>query len=364
MANCGADTEANSLITSLTQDAKFPIPVVDLTKPEFQFPDGALNDPVSKLSIEDVTTGSLTGPGAFDTLMRGFRAHLEEEFNQGRITGDDYTKAYIALTESAMNQSIAFLLGKDGAYWQAQQAQIQAFIARVQLEETKVRLAATQFDASNQKANYALTKMRMITEEVNYCSGKYTLEEMMPLQKAGLTNENAISAYNLSQILPKQVELSTAQIAQQKVDTQISDYNLSTILPAQNTKLVTENAGQVIANDTASYNLSQVLPAQLQTMQEQRMLVTEQKEAQRAQTKNNRSDGELVEGVLGKQKDLYNQQINSYQRDSELKVAKVFSDAWITQKTIDEGLVPPTSFTNQEIEKVLSQLRTKAGIGV
>lgn len=335
MANCGADTEANSLITSLTEDAKFPIPDVDLTKPEFQFPDGSLNDPVSKLSIEDVTTGSLTGPGAFDTLMRGFRAHLEEEFNQGRITGDDYTKAYIALTESAMNQSIAFLLGKDGAYWQAQQAQIQAFIARVQLEETKVRLAATQFDASNQKANYALTKMRMVSEEVNYCSGKYTLEEMLPLQKAGLVTENSISSYNLT-----------------------------TLLPAQNNKLVTENTGQQIANDTANYNLANTLPAQLQTVLQQRLMLNEQTEAQRAQTTDTRTDGLPVAGVLGKQKDLYQQQITSYQRDSELKVAKIFSDAWITQKTIDEGLTPPTSFTNQEIEKVLSQLRTKAEIGV
>lgn len=335
MANCGADTEANSLITSLTEDAKFPIPNVDLTKPEFQFPDGSLNDPVSKLSIEDVTTGSLTGPGAFDTLMRGFRAHLEEEFNQGRITGDDYTKAYIALTESAMNQSIAFLLGKDGAYWQAQQAQIQAFIARVQLEETKVRLAATQFDASNQKANYALTKMRMVSEEVNYCSGKYTLEEMLPLQKAGLVTENSISSYNLT-----------------------------TLLPAQNNKLITENTGQQIANDTANYNLVNTLPAQLQTVLQQRLMLNEQTEAQRAQTTDTRTDGLPVAGVLGKQKDLYQQQITSYQRDSELKVAKIFSDAWITQKTIDEGLTPPTSFTNQEIEKVLSQLRTKAEIGV
>lgn len=335
MANCGADTEANSLITSLTGDAKFPIPDVDLTKPEFQFPDGSLNDPVSKLSIEDVTTGSLTGPGAFDTLMRGFRAHLEEEFNQGRITGDDYTKAYIALTESAMNQSIAFLLGKDGAYWQAQQAQIQAFIARVQLEETKVRLVAAQFDASNQKANYALTKMRMVSEEVNYCSGKYTLEEMLPLQKAGLVTENSISSYNLT-----------------------------TLLPAQNNKLVTENTGQQIANDTANYNLANTLPAQLQTVLQQRLMLNEQTEAQRAQTTDTRTDGLPVAGVLGKQKDLYQQQITSYQRDSELKVAKIFSDAWITQKTIDEGLTPPTSFTNQEIEKVLSQLRTKAEIGV
>jgi len=79
---------------------------------------------------------------------------------------------------------------------------------------------------------------------------------------------------------------------------------------------------------------------------------------QRAQTLDTRSDGVTdVEGVLGKQKDLYTQQITSYRRDAETKVAKLFTDAWITMKTIDEGLSPPTGFTNASLDEILGVLK-------
>ncbi|MNE83173.1 hypothetical protein D3C80_1799650 [compost metagenome] len=61
--------------------------------------------------------------------------------------------------------------------------------------------------------------------------------------------------------------------------------------------------------------------------------------------------------MLGKQKLLYGQQITSYQRDSELKAARMWSDSWITQKTIDEGLLPPATFENSTVNSVLEKVR-------
>lgn len=284
MAGCGADTQANILINSLTQDASFPIPNIDLSGPDFQFPPGLLQQSPTPLKVEDITVGGVDGPGAFDALMRGFRAHLEVEWNNGRITGDDYTKAYIALTESAMAQSIAFLLGKDSAYWSALNIQVQAFAARVSLETAKVQLAESQFSASVQKAQYASTKMDMSNKDIQYC--------------------------------------------------------------------------------TADFNLKQVLPKTADNLTYQGEMLKEQTEAQRAQTLDTRKDGQLVVGVLGKQKDLYKQQITSYQRDSELKAARIWSDAWITQKTIDEGLLPPDTLENATVEKVLEQIRQNNNLGV
>jgi hypothetical protein len=309
MAGCGAELEANDLINQLTTDAAFPIPNVNLNGAEFQFPggtDGPLYKTLQPIAVEDLTDGQVTGPGVFDALMRGFKAHLKEEWDAGRITGNEYTKTYIALTESAMNQGVAFLLGKDQAFWQAQLAQVQAFTARVALETTKIQLAATQFEAANQKANYALTKMRMSSESAQYCISQFQLSQLMPLEKAG----------------------------------------------------------QELANDTATYNLASMLPQQLANLVAQNNMFKEQTEAQRAQTMDTRVDGTPIVGVLGKQKDLYTQQITSYKRDAEMKVAKLFSDSWITQKTIDEGLIPPNSFTNAEIEKVMVDIRQKNDIGV
>lgn len=58
---------------------------------------------------------------------------------------------------------------------------------------------------------------------------------------------------------------------------------------------------------------------------------------------------------------LYNQQVTSYQRDAEVKAARVFTDAWITIKTIDEGLKAPNGFVNESVDEVLAVLKNKNG---
>lgn len=281
MAGCGADIEANALMVSLTEGEDFAIPEVDFTKPEFQLPfdpDGPLYAAVPQITINDLTTRVIGGAGVFDSLMDAFKAHLREEMDKNRITGAEYTKAYIALSESAMSQSVAFLLGKDQAFWQAQTAQFQAITARVEMESSKIRAAAIQLEALNTKANFALTKMKIASEEIGVCTAKYNLETMLPQQLKNLT------------------------------------------------------------------------------VQED--LLTEQMEAQRGQTSDTRTDALPVRGVMGKQKDLYAQQITSYQRDAEVKAGKLFTDAWITMKSIDEGLLPPAGFANASIDTVLTALKT------
>lgn len=281
MAGCGADIEANALMVSLTEGEDFTIPEVDFTKPEFQLPfdpDGPLYAAVPQITINDLTTRVIGGAGVFDSLMDAFKAHLREEMDKNRITGAEYTKAYIALSESAMSQSVAFLLGKDQAFWQAQTAQFQAITARVEMESSKIRAAAIQLEALNTKANFALTKMKIASEEIGVCTAKYNLETMLPQQLKNLT------------------------------------------------------------------------------VQED--LLSEQMEAQRGQTNDTRTDALPVRGVMGKQKDLYAQQITSYQRDSEVKAGKLFTDAWITMKSIDEGLLPPSGFANASIDTVLTALKT------
>lgn len=284
--SCGAETEANALLTALLAGVSFDLPVVDLDDPTFALPDpGTLDDPVTRLTNADLTTKMVDGTGTFDVLMSALRVHLQREFEGNRITGEQYAKVYISLTESAMSQAVQFLIQRDAAYWQAITAQQQALAAqaavataRVQLATAKVQLQALSYEALGQQASYALTKMKLSTESIQYCTAKYQLEEILPVQK---------------------------------------------------------------------------------------MLVEEQMEGQRAQTLDTRSDGvTAVAGSVGKQKDLYSQQITSYQRDAEIKAAKIFSDAWITQKTIDEGLLAPDGFTNASLDDVLTVIKTVNGFVV
>ena len=318
--SCGADTTANTLLTSLLAGKSFNLPDVDLFDGKFQIPDDddSLYDNVERLTNEDLTTRVVDGSGVFDALMSGLSAHLKKEYEQNRITGEQYTKVYTASLGGALQTAASFLLGRDQAYWQAVLAQMQARIneiqvvtARVQLEVAKAQLATARIQAMNAEAEFGLTKMKIASEDQQYCllktqteQGEYTLNEIMPLQSAQLT---------------------------------------------------LQNSGLDLDNDTKSFTLMQILPTQ-------KTLLEEQVEVQRAQTMDTRTNGVVIRGSVGKQKDLYTQQITSYQRDAEVKAAKLFTDAWITQKTIDEGLLAPGAFRNESVNVILRNIKANNNI--
>jgi len=58
-----------------------------------------------------VTNNVVTGTGAFDDLMEAVNIHLEAQFNLGRITGSDYATVYLGAMQSALQQSVAFVMG-------------------------------------------------------------------------------------------------------------------------------------------------------------------------------------------------------------------------------------------------------------
>lgn len=220
------------------------IPSVDVTGPLFQIPEIATDAMYAKILPLDVTaftTGTPAGTGFFDLLMASLKAQLDVEFQNNRITGAEYTKAYIELTQSALQTSLQFLLGKGQAFWGEQSGQIAAVTARIALE-------------------------------------------------------------------------------------------------------------------SARFTYQNIQPAQLQ-------LLNEQGDQARAQTSDTRLDGLPVAGVMGAQESLYQQQIISYKRDAEVKAAKIFTDAWITQKTMDIGLLPPVGFTNDSVNEILTVLMANNAFG-
>lgn len=275
---CGADTFGTTLMDSLTSDAPFSTPTT------------VIPAEVSKLSIADLTSGTVAGTGAFDKIMVSLAAHLKNEYDKNRITGAEYTKAFIAATGLALSQGASFTLACERQYWDTLLLQQQTIAAKLQAE--------------NLLAEYAIKK----------------------LQLAKLSSEYCASEFNVNTLLPKQAEMLTKQIA-----------------------------GQETSNQIAAYNLANMLPEQLK-------LVKEQFESARAQTKDTRSDGSAIEGSVGAQKLLHAQQVTAYIQDSKLKVAKIFSDSWITQKTLNEDVPAPAQLINDSVNTVLSNLRASVNI--
>lgn len=343
--NCGIDTSANSLMESLTKDVDINVPVIDLSSPIYQFPGdetGTLYKEIASVSNKDIVASAKEGDGTFDALMEGIATHLDKQFKLNRISADDYSKVYIALTEAAMTNAIQFVLQKDATKWAAINAQLNAITARVLLESEKNKLATFYIEALESKTKYALGKSQLAISGIEHCTAQYTYDNILPkqsltLQKQidGLDIDNRTKNFNLTAILPSQ-HLGL------ELDNDAKDFNLKNTLPAN--------------YRTAVFNLTEILPAQ-------RDLLHEQKEVQVAQTLDVRTDGLPVVGTLGKQKDLYTQQIASYKRNAETNAAKMFLDSWITQKTLDEGLLPPDALNNSSVNEVMNAIKLANDIG-
>lgn len=313
---------ANSLLPELTSGKDFSAPDINLNDPSFDWsldPNDPINGPVTKLTLADLTSGDVGGSGSFDTIMTSMRAHLLDEYEKNRITGADYVKAYIELTSASLQTGATFLLEKENSFWQAAVTKAQALRAQVEAVTSKVNLQIA-------RAQLATAKFQAFTAEVNYALGK------AELAKSGIAYDDA--KYRYDNILPVEKDMAVAQ-------KNTATFQLENILPVE--------------RDTATYQLRSILPAQ-------RDSVIEQANAARAQTLNTRFDGQVVVGSVGKQKDLYTQQITSYQRDSEVKAAKIYSDAWTVMKTIDEGLDAPTAFTNTNLDKVMTHIQSNNGL--
>jgi hypothetical protein len=318
----GADELANDLLDSLTEGVEFTIPEVDFDDPAFDIPPatGDMYLPVTKLTTADLTTGMVGGAGMFDQLMVSLAAHLKVEYTANRIAGAEYTKAYIGVIAAALQTAQQYLLAKDQSYWQAILVQQQARIAeievvkaRVELETAKALLARTQFEAHNAEAQYGLTKMQIANQDIAYAQTVAQIEGI--------------------------------------------DYTNTNILPAQKLGIDYTNTNLQSTGEGIEYTTANILPAQ-------KALLTEQTEVQNAQISDTQIEGAVaVSGLIGKQKLLYTQQIDSYKRDAETKLVKQYTDAWLTQKTIDEGYPLPAQFANTEIDEILIALRTNLGLG-
>lgn len=59
--------------------------------------------------LSDLTQSTLEGTGVFDTLMRSMKAHLEAEFQKGRIKGTDYATVYLGSLEAVLTASLGFV---------------------------------------------------------------------------------------------------------------------------------------------------------------------------------------------------------------------------------------------------------------
>lgn len=345
-------TEALAAYTALIAGVSFPTITDDIAGTDFNLPvqTGILYDAPAELNVDDLTDTNVGGTGVFDKIMTSLRSHLSEEYDKGTITAQQYAEVYIAMTQTALGSAVQFTIAANSATYQNALVQMQAraaentaIAARLEALRGKYAVVSAQAEAENMKANYALTKMNIGVQDITYTRIE---------SEVALTDSNqGIAAYQLSDILPEEKRKLTYEIdsvLQAQVDK--INYETDTIMAKQ--ALVLDQDVRI-----KTFQRDNIMPAQEDVLKEQH-------EVQRAQTMDIRSDAiTSISGAIGKQKELYTEQISSYQKDARYKAAKLWVDGWITQKSLDEALLPPNQFTNTEIDEVLQTLKSGLSLG-
>lgn len=68
---------------------------------------------MTALAITDLTSSTVAGDGIYDLLMKANKAHLQAEYEAGRIRGPEYATVYLGSLEPVLQASLAFLVQKD-----------------------------------------------------------------------------------------------------------------------------------------------------------------------------------------------------------------------------------------------------------
>lgn len=387
------EIRSKELLNSITEGLDFSVPNVDFNDSAFDIPDSlanALQNTPEQLTVGTLTECTVDGQGCFDRVMTALKAHLKGEYEAGRITGAEYTKAYIASIQGALQFSVQYLLGKDNAHFSSLGAQAAALRANVEAYTAKVQLAIAQAQAHQNKAIYANEVLKLgatdtqrdlvieqskqviaqtsltgvqqnLTAEQVKTQEKQTthLVEQTEQVKAQTTH---LGAQTLHVEAQKDLTLEQIKVQEKQINKVVADTNLveaqtelsgvqkalvseqvntqtkqtahlteQTKQVIEQTKLITEQIDQTVAQ-------TGLIGAQTNTQIQQKELLKEQTEQAHAQVSDTQLDGITpVTGYIGDQKALLKQQVVSFKKDSIIKSAKIYADSFATQLSMSSA---------------------------
>ena len=250
------------------------------------------------LTVRSLTGGEKEGSGVFDELMRTIKSHVHQELAEGRITEKAYSEVYLGALQFALN-------------------------------------SATNYALAYEKANKELA---VLDEQIKQNQKQ---NELLELQKEQLRIANETAQFNLDYILPEQLiqmkkqnEKLTEEI--NHTIAQTTHVTAQTVLVKKQEALVDEqirDAKDKYTNPTGGINKAQYDKLMAEKAIADQKLLTEK--AQIADTVN----GVPVTGLVGKEITLKKNQADSFLRNAEIQVAKLYSDTFaVMYSTEAEGM--------------------------
>ena len=355
--------------------------------------------------LSDLTQTTLDGSGVFDTLMRSMKAHLEAEYQKGRIKGAEYSTVYLGSLTAVLDASLNFLLQREKVALEAElmaqqilvaEAEVAKANAMVLVAEQEVLKAQIEKDillANKGKIPVEIAHLEAQTAFIGQQRTNLIAEGLnIPKQGTLLDAQKSVQTQQALNLATEKlhIEAQTSLVNQQKTNLTAESLNIpkqGLLIDAQanvqtqqqlnmaKELLHTEAKITLTANQSANAVTEGLvlaaqkckLDAEFDLLKEQTLkgaaetaLLTQKVVTERAQTL---AVGVDADSVLGKQKALYQAQTDGFTRDAEQKAAKLMVDSWNVRRTTDEGTVADS--TNKLADFYVGSAVSKllAGVG-
>jgi len=372
-------------------------------------------------TISQLTTSAIEGTGVFDKLMGTVKLHLTEEYEAGRITGEEYTTVYLGALTSVMQQSVAYLLN------QKQEEEITARIGLIRqqtvtelaqtsdtlpaglgfntevtvdgvvaLQKTKLtadtalvtkegtlkdqqilNLTAEALKIAAEKSKIDKEVLVLAEQIINLTAEKFKIDEetdLLQQQDLNLISENLKITQETAMLLQQTTNLGVEKTI---LDEKVTEAGFATDVMAQ--KVATEiaqtsdlkNTGNGLMSGTAITGIAGATVTKLEEevakMTAEKVLLSQKSITELAQTSDDiptnvgaLNENAILDGVIKSQKALIEAQTTGFARDAEQKLAKIAADILAVNISVTASDVVNSGFTNLEIGEIMAI--AKAGI--
>ena len=282
----------------------------------------SLSNTTVTLDITKLTECTLEGSGVLDKLLLTARVHLQDEFQQGRITGKEYSNAYIAIYDRMVQSAIAYALAAEKAPYEIAQLEAQTALTEEQRrqveEETRYRLPA---EIQQIQAQTALTTQQKANLEA----------DGLNIPKQGeLIDAQVIATLREGDLKEKQILLA---------DKEISLKEQQLLLTAEELRLKAEEI--------------EVAKAQVELY------------AQKVITEKAQVDSSVVGAgsVIDTNNKLLNAQADAYEKEQVIKAVKLAMDTFITGYTNGDRWGNTANLQNDNtLGKLMERMGTTIGV--
>jgi hypothetical protein len=294
---------------------------------------------MTTIAVADLTQATLEGQGIFDVLMRANKAHLEAEFQKGRIKGPEYSTVYLGSLTQVMQTALQFLLTKEKTDLEAQLLQKQILMAQAQIDKAaseKLQVEAQTLLINQQRTNLTAEALNIPKQGVlidNQALDVVAATTLKNQQRTNLVAE-ALNIPKQGQLIDAQAEVQTQQRLN-LISEELGIDARTELTAQQKINAVTENTVLIAQECKLRGEFDLIMGNVLKAAQETSLL-TQKVATEKAQIT---ALGVDADSVVGRQKALYVAQTDGFKRDAEQKATKLMVDTWNVRRTTDEGTV-------------------------